>query len=224
MERASLIACFVILLTAIAVVLWGGRPVDLGLPEIHLINVGTDQAVVYCPPQEGRDVQTPITGCVRSKIPPLRRSGPTLTGQLNNQIHIYRNRLIDAIPAFVEWRLGTNEMGRLAGAYTPTPCSVRSWLGLRFINGDRPAGSDLMVTIRTFNKFQQASQVFAQGEEITIELSVTNLTSKKKALRTSIHHFYLKNESGENVWDQPPPPRFAASLYASRNLNRNLWK
>jgi hypothetical protein len=63
-----------------------------------------------------------------------------------------------------------------------------------------------MVTIRTFNKFQQASQVFAQGEEITIELSVTNLTSKEKALRTSIHHFYLKNESGENVWDQPPPP------------------
>ena len=64
------------------------------------------------------------------------------------------------------------------------------------------AAPELQVEIRTLDKFDQESQVFIQGEEVTIELSVTNLTDSKKtlwSLTTQTFDLQLKTEMGEIV-------------------------
>ena len=67
-----------------------------------------------------------------------------------------------------------------------------------------PPEAEFQIKIRTLDKFDQETQVFVQGEKITIELSITNLTDAEKLLRMGtgqIFDFQLINKSSEIVWD-----------------------
>jgi hypothetical protein len=65
-----------------------------------------------------------------------------------------------------------------------------------------PPAPEFSVDIRTLDKFDQESQEFAQGEEINIELSITNLTSDDKSFMVGFPEADLNliDDTGEIVW------------------------
>jgi hypothetical protein len=67
-----------------------------------------------------------------------------------------------------------------------------------------PPTPELSVNISTLDKFEQPSQEFIQGERITIEFSITNLTFEEKKIGSSNTvwtRYVVKNESGDIVYE-----------------------
>jgi hypothetical protein len=70
-------------------------------------------------------------------------------------------------------------------------------------DSDNPVPGDLQIEIRMLDKFGLPSHAFVQGEEITLELTITNLTTEEQPFSTAdgqVFDFQITNRANEIEW------------------------